>query len=219
MPSGSGRTGRPSGSPPNRESILAAAREQFAKRGYDNATIRGIAAAAGVDPALVHHYFGSKDRLFAAAIELPVAPRDLVSRVLSGHPDGLAERLLRRFFEVWGSGETAAGSALTGLLRSAASQEAAARTAREFFTREILEPIAETLDAPQPRLRAGLVYSQLIGLAMARFVIPVEAIAGVEPETLVACYAPTLQRYLAGPLPGDGGATPPTSGAPPPAPR
>lgn len=201
------RAGRPAGSPPNREAILAAAREQFAERGYDSATIRGIASRAGVDPALVHHYFGSKDRLFVAAMRVPVSPAEIVPEVLEGGVDGLAERLLRRFLEVW-SADPAGGGALVGLVRSAVSNEDAARMIREFVTREVLERIAGALDVPQPRLRAALVASQLIGMALARFVVRVEPIASADAETLIACYAPTLQRYLTGPLPGDASTSP-----------
>ena len=194
------RSGRPRGSPPNREAILAAAREQFAERGYDNATIRGIAAKAGVDPALVHHYFVTKERLFTAAVRLPISPREFVPELLAGGADGLGERLLRRLFDVWATDP----DALVGLVRSATSHEYAARMIREFMTREVLEPVARAIDMPQPRLRTALVSSQIIGLAMARFVVRLEPIASADPETLIASYAPTLQRYLTGPLPGDG---------------
>lgn len=193
------RSGRPRGSPPNRELILAAAREQFAERGYDNATIRGIAARAGVDAALVHHYFGSKERLFTAAVWLPISPREFVPQLLAGGADGLGERLLRRMLDVWASDP----DAVVGLVRSATSHEYAARMIREFMTREVLGPVASAIDMPQPRLRTALVSSQIIGLAMARFVIRLEPIASADPETLIACYAPTLQRYLTGPLPAD----------------
>lgn len=196
------RAGRPAGSPPNREAILAAAREQFTERGYDSATIRRIAARAGVDPALVHHYYGSKGDLFAAALQLPINPREALGDVLTGGADGLGERLLRRFLELW-SAEDGLGSTMLGLLRSATTNEDAARMVREFVSREALGRIAESLDLPQPRLRAALVGSQVIGLALARFMLRVEPIASADPETLVACYAPTLQRYLTGPLPGD----------------
>jgi AcrR family transcriptional regulator len=199
------RTGRPAGSPPNREAILAAARDQFAARGYESATIRGIAAAAGVDPALVHHYFGSKDQLFAAAIELPVSPSTVVPELLAGDLDGLGERLIRRFLDVWAADQSGRGGAMAGMMRSAVSHEAAARMVREFITREVLERIAEALQVPQPRLRAALVGSMLVGLAMTRFVIRVEPIVSTDLETLVACYAPPLQRFLTGPLPGDSG--------------
>ena len=198
--SGRRRSGRPRGSPPNREAILVAAREQFAERGYDNATIRGIAARAGVDPALVHHYYVSKERLFTAAVRLPISPRDFVPQLLTEGADCLGERLLRTFLDMW----TSHPDALVGLVRSATSHENAARMLREFITREALEPIARVIDMPQPRLRIGLVSSQLIGLAMARLVVRLEPIASADPETLIACYGPTLQRYLTGPLPGDG---------------
>ena len=109
------RLGRPAGSPRNREAILAAARQQFAERGYESATIRGIAAAAGVDPALVHHYFGTKDLLFAEAMELPISPSAVVPDVLAGDPGQLGERLVRRFLDLWSADSTGSGGALVGL--------------------------------------------------------------------------------------------------------
>jgi AcrR family transcriptional regulator len=202
---GSRRAGRPAGSPPNRDAILAAARQQFAERGYDSATIRGIAAGAGVDPALVHHYFGSKEYLFAAALRLPANPRDILAVVLTGDPDGLGERLVRAFLELWSSEAEGFGGAIMGLLRAAMTREDAARMVREFVSREAIGRIAEALQVPQPHLRAALAGSQLMGMVLARFVIRIEPIASADVETLVACYAPTLQRYLAGPLPGDSG--------------
>jgi AcrR family transcriptional regulator len=197
------RPGRPAGAPPNRAAILAAAREQFAERGYDGATIRGIAARAGVDPALVHHYYGSKAELFAAALQLPVNPGAVLDDALRGGVDGLGERLVRRFLDLWSSDAEEMGSTIVGLLRSATTNDDAARMVREFVTREALGRIAQALDVPQPRLRAALAGSQIIGLALARYVVRVEPIASADVETLVACYAPTLQRYLTGPLPGD----------------
>jgi AcrR family transcriptional regulator len=200
---GAGRTGRPVGSPPNREAILTAAREQFATRGYEGATIRGIAAVAGVDPALVHHYYGSKEELFAAAMKLPASPREVLVGALEGDLDHLGERLVRRFLELWSSETEGLGGAVTAMLRAATTREDAARMVREFLTREALGRIADALDVPQPHLRAALTGSQLIGLALGRFVLRVEPIASIDDETLVGCYAPTLQRYLTGPLPGD----------------
>jgi AcrR family transcriptional regulator len=197
-----GRTGRPAGAPPNREAILEAARACFTRRGYEGATIRGIATEAGVDPALVHHYFGSKDQLLVAALQLPFSPREALPQILAGDIDGLGERLVRRFLEIWGSDQVA-GGALVGLIRSSATHEDAARMVREFFSREAIGRIAEALDMQQPTLRAALAASQLIGLAMARYIIGIEPIASADPETLVQSYAPTIQRYLTGPLPGD----------------
>ncbi len=201
------RTGRAPGSPPNREAILDAARACFSRDGYDRATIRSIAAQAGVDPALVHHYFGSKDRLLVAALKLPVNPRELLPELIAGGIEGLGERLLRSILAVWGA-DWAAGGTLVGLIRASATNENAASMMREFFAREVIGRLAEALDMPQPRLRAGLVGSQLVGLAMARFVIRIEPIASADPETLIACYAPTFQRYLAGSLPGDAEGSP-----------
>jgi AcrR family transcriptional regulator len=196
------RLGRTPGSPPNREAILEAARAYFTEHGYEQATIRGIAAAAGVDPALVHHYFGAKDQLMVEALKLPINPHDVVRQIVTGPADGVGERLLRQILAVWGA-DSAAGGALIGLIRAAVTHDDAARMVREFFVRELIVPLVEKLGSSQPRLRAALVASQVMGLAMARFVIGIEPIASAEPEVLLACYAPTFQRYLTGPLPGD----------------
>jgi len=190
------RTGRPPGSPPNRQAILAAARSHFARHGYDRATIRGIAVDAGVDPALIYHYFGSKAELLVAALALPHDPRENVARTLAGGASGMGERVLREFLGAWDSDR----GTLMGLFRSAASHEDAARILREFFVREFAQRVAQAAARPQPELRAALVFSELTGLAMARFVLGVEPIASAEVATLVACFAPTLDRYLTGPL-------------------
>ena len=194
------RLGRAPGSPPNREAILQAARGYFEEHGYDRATIRAIAAQARVDPALVHHYFGSKDQLMVAALRLPVNPREVVAELLAGDVDTIGERLLRRVLAVWGD-EWGSGGPFIGLIRAAVTREDAARMMREFFTREIIGRVVEALDVSQPRLRVALVASQLMGLAMARFILRFEPIAGADPETLIACYAPTIQRYMTGPMP------------------
>lgn len=197
------RLGRAPGSPPNRDAILQAARSYFEHHGYERATIRAIAAQAGVDPALVHHYFGSKDELMVAALKLPINPRDVVAELRAGDRSTVGERLLRRVLAVWGA-EWARGGPLVGLIRAAMTHESAARLMREFFTREIIGPLAEMLEVSQPRLRVGLVASQLMGLAVARFIIRIEPIASADPETLIAAYGPTMQRYLTGPLPPTG---------------
>src|SRR5215472_12597683 len=189
------RMGRPPGSPPNREAILAAARDHFARQGYDRATIRAIAVDAGVDPALIYHYFGSKAELLAAALALPHDPRENVARTLAGGEEGLGERILREFLGAWESDR----GTLIGLFRSASSHEDAARILREFFVGEFARRVAEAAARPRPELRAALVFSELTGLAMARFVLRVEPIASADVRTLVACYAPSLDRFLTGP--------------------
>ncbi|MET7949609.1 TetR family transcriptional regulator [Micromonospora sp. NPDC005324] len=194
------RTGRRPGNPGTREAILDAARTAFAERGYDAASIRGIAGTAQVDPALVHHYFGSKDQLFLAAMNFPVDPGQLVPRVLAGDRDGVGERMVRIFLGVW---DSPAGSAAQALLRSAVSNEWTARLLREFVTTQVLRRVLENLDVDPAELplRGSLVATQMIGLAMMRHVVRLEPVASADPETLVAAIGPTIQRYLTGPLP------------------
>ncbi|MFE9918915.1 TetR family transcriptional regulator [Micromonospora sp. NPDC005553] len=194
------RTGRRPGNPGTREAILDAARTAFAERGYDAASIRGIAGTAQVDPALVHHYFGSKDQLFLAAMNFPVDPGQLVPRVLAGDRDGVGERMVRIFLGVW---DSPAGSAAQALLRSAVSNEWTARLLREFVTTQVLRRVLENLDVDPVELplRSSLVATQMIGLAMMRHVVRLEPVASADPETLVAAIGPTIQRYLTGPLP------------------
>jgi AcrR family transcriptional regulator len=177
--------------------VLAAARTAFAERGFDNATIRGIASEAGVDPALVHHYFGSKDKLFLAAVEAPADPDDLLPEVLAGGPDALGTNILRMFLRVWDGPDRPTGLAL---VRSAVGNEWTAKLLREFLVARVLRRVVATLDISQPErdARGALVASQLIGLVMARYVLRVEPLASAAPDAVVAQVAPTLQRYLTG---------------------
>jgi AcrR family transcriptional regulator len=131
----SGRTGRRPGEAHSRELILGAARRSFAATGYDATTIRGVATAAGVDPALVHYFFGTKDGLFTAVMELPLSPSKVAEQVIGGDVDGLGARLARRFFEVWDDPTT--GPPLVGLIRGAASHPPSADLLREYVGREI----------------------------------------------------------------------------------
>jgi AcrR family transcriptional regulator len=190
-------TGRRPGNPDTREAVLAAARAAFAEKGYDGATIRGIAAAAGVDPALVHHYFGNKDKLFLAAVEAPADPEDLLPEVLAGGPEDLGRNLLRMFLRVWDGPARPAGLAL---VRSAVGSEWTAKLLREFLVARVLRRVVGTLDLPQAErdARGALVGSQLIGLVMARYVLKLEPIASAPAAELVEAVAPTLQRYLTG---------------------
>ncbi|MFD4583427.1 TetR family transcriptional regulator [Streptomyces sp. NPDC058423] len=193
------RRGRPARTeaetgPGARERILEAARTEFAERGYDKTSVRGIAKAAGVDPALVHHYFGTKDEVFAAAIEVSFEPALVVPAILGEGKDGVGERLARYFIGVWENPVTRAP--LLAILRSALTHEAAAKVLRGFVLRRMLERIAADLDVPDPKFRAELAASHMIGIAILRYVIQVEPLATVDPEEIVAMVAPTLQRYL-----------------------
>jgi len=177
--------------------VLAAARTAFAERGFDGATIRGIATAAGVDPALVHHYFGSKDALFLAAVEAPADPADLVPEILEAPRDELGAAVVRMALRVWDGPARPGGLAL---LRSAVNNEWTAKLLREFLVSRVLRRVVATLgfDPDVRAARASLVASQLIGMVMARYVLRLEPLASASPESIVAAIGPTVQRYLTG---------------------
>ncbi|MBQ1027606.1 TetR family transcriptional regulator [Micromonospora sp. C95] len=201
------RSGRRPGRPGTRDTILDAARAAFAERGYDASTIRAIATSAGVDPALVHHYFGTKEQLFLAAMRFPVDPRELLPKVLAGDRAALGERLVRMFVTVW---DSPAGAAGVALLRSAVSSEWTARLLREFLTTQVLRRVLDQLDVDPAEvpLRGSLVASQLVGLALMRYVIRLEPVASAAPETLIVTVGPTVHRYLTGELGGGTHAAP-----------
>jgi AcrR family transcriptional regulator len=186
------RTGRRIGTSGSREAILAAARDQFAQDGYDGATVRGIAAAAGVDPALVRHYFGGKEHLFVEALELPIDPARIVAQILGPGTDGLGERLAHFFLETWDREDMP----FVALLRSVTTNDRAAAMLRQFISREVLGPIASSLKLPQPELRAALAGSQLIGVAMMRYVLRLEPVASMDRDRLAQLIAPVIQRHL-----------------------
>lgn len=190
--------GRRPGESGTREAILEAARTAFADAGYDRATIRGIAAAAGVDPALVLHYFGSKEGLFEAALELPVRPAEISARGAAAGIDQLGATVVRTFLEAWEPPETRVR--LLAMLRSAMTNETAMGTIRDLLVREVFGPITQTLGVSDAQLRAELVGSQFVGLAMMRFVGRIEPLASASVDELVAAVGPTAQRYLTGDL-------------------
>ncbi len=186
--------GRRPGESSARRDILAAAVSAFAERGYDRATIRGIAADAGVDPSLVIHYFGSKDALFEEVLQLPLRPRDVVERGMAAGRDQLGATVVRTFLEAWEPPENRAR--LLAMLRSALTNERAMDILRDVLVREVFAPVTETLEAPDAELRATLVGSQLVGLAVLRFAGRIEPLAGETIDELVAAIGPTVQRYL-----------------------
>ena len=190
------RTGRRPGEAGTRDKILAAARSHFTDVGFDGATIRGIAGAAKVDPKLILHYFESKEGMFIAAVDFPFDPAVAIPPLLEPGLDGLGSRLVRFFLETW---ESPAGSPMLALIRSVVSSERAATLLRDFVTREVLARLARVLELDQPHLRASLVGSQLVGLAMLRYVVKVEPLASAPVARVAGWIGPTLQRYLTDP--------------------
>jgi AcrR family transcriptional regulator len=195
------RRGRRPGEPDTRGDILRAARRLFAERGFDRTTLREVARRARVDPALVGHYFGSKERLFLDAVELPFEPETVLPAVIAGDRDDVGRRVAR--FLVATLETPAARERITSIVRAAASEPAAAALVREVIQERVLAPVARALQTGDADLRAALAGSQVVGLVMARYVVGVEPLASLPPERLVAALAPTFQRYLAGRL-GDG---------------
>ena len=192
--------GRRPGAPDTRAEILASARALFAARGFGSTSVRAVAAGAGVDPSLVHHYFGTKDDLFLAALEIPVDPRELLAPAIEAGEDGAGERLLRTFLGVWD--DPVHQLPLIGLFRGLL-EPTGERLLREGFLPVVLIPVGERLGVDRPELRMPLVASQVLGLILLRYMVKVEPIASMGVDQVVATYAPVLQRYLFEPLPGE----------------
>ncbi|GHF63426.1 TetR family transcriptional regulator [Streptomyces mashuensis] len=196
------RRGRPARTdaatgPGARERILTAARAEFAAHGYDKTSIRGIAKAAAVDPALVHHYFGPKEEIFAAAVEAGFAPALLAPDMLPAGPrEELGERLARFILRLWEDPGTR--EPLLAVVRSAVANEKAAEVFRHLVSRRLMMPIAGELDVPDPRLRSELAAAQLVGVAMLRHVIKIEPLASADIDDVIAQVAPAVQRHLTG---------------------
>jgi AcrR family transcriptional regulator len=188
------RTGRRPGTPETREAILAVARRRFATYGYDATSLRSIAADAQVDPALLIHYFRTKEGLFAAAARLPVRLSELQSALAGASPREAAETLVRNYLQVVDSDQSR--NAILAMIRSAVSNEKAATMLREFLTAELLTTIAGLSDFPNAPLRASLVAAQLTGIAMMRHVLRLEPLAKARPDEIVELVAPVIERYL-----------------------
>lgn len=186
--------GRRPGTPETRAAILKIARREFATRGYDATSLRLIAAKAVVDPALVIHYFGTKNNLFVAATGLPAGLPDAIAS-LAGIPlTDFPAVLVRAYLELVDSDDSR--NAILALVRSAVSHERAAAMLREFLTAQLLPVIAGMTQRHDARLRASLVAAQLIGIAMLRHVIQVQPLARATPEDIVALVAPAIAQYL-----------------------
>jgi AcrR family transcriptional regulator len=184
--------GRRPGPTVTRDAILRAARTLFAERGYDGTTVRAIAAAAGVNQGLVHHFFGRKESVFAAAVDLPVDPAAVLPRVLAGPPEQLGERMARLVLSLWA--EPATRAPLLALLRSATANEQAAGMLRDLLGRLVFARFAAATGADPTRVAAAA--GQAVGLMLLRYVIRVEPLASAPDEEIVALLAPTIQACV-----------------------
>jgi AcrR family transcriptional regulator len=188
------RTGRRPGPGSSRGAVLDAARRCFAQAGYDGASIRAIAAQAGVDPAVVLHFFGSKHGLFTAAVGWPFEPALIAEQVAAGGPHGLAGRLARVFLSFWEEPRTR--GPLLALLRSAMTHEPSARLLREFVVREVFASIAALVSGPDAQLRLELAAAHLVGVAVLRYALAVEPLASADVDDLVRQLSHSLAPYL-----------------------
>ncbi|GAB3614570.1 TetR/AcrR family transcriptional regulator [Humibacter ginsengisoli] len=194
-------SGRRPGKSTTRQELLDAAREVFADRGVDGATTREIAQRAGVDPAMIAHYFGSKGGLFEAVTALQVDPRQVVQPVLDASPEDAARQLLTALLHVW----DAHASVLSAVLRSATRNKALAAQVRLFILERAVHPVTARFssDPDEVDVRAALLASQITGLALTRYVLRWEPLASAEPEWIVDHIGPTVQAYLTAPLPAN----------------
>jgi len=189
------RRGRPrGGGSDTRERILAAAGDEFGEFGYDGATMRGIAARAGVDAALLHHYFGTKADLLVATIDLPIRPDRALPQILAGPREAVGEGIVRFVLEQMEDPRTRKRA--VALLRTTIGNRLATPIMAGFLQRELIERIATEIGVPDARLRASLVASQMAGLLLARYVVQLPALADASVGELVARIGPNVQRYL-----------------------
>jgi AcrR family transcriptional regulator len=188
------RSGRRPGDTNTRGTILAAAQSEFAARGYDRATIRGIAAGARVDPALVLHYFGTKEDLFAASVDLPIRPSELAETVMAGGVESAGRNITTVFFTAWEDPRTRAP--LLAMLRGAFGTERGADLLREFFGTAMLGRVAGQIPGPDAELRVGLAVSHLIGVAVLRYVLGFPSLSDVPAPQLIEAISPQIQAYF-----------------------
>lgn len=192
------RTGRRPGTSSTRQEILEAARKLFAERGYQGATIRAIAAEAGVDAALVVHFFGNKATLLAQAVEWPFDPEIEMPKLLAEGKHHVGRRLVALVVRTWD--EEGTRNPVLTLLRAATTEPQAAEMMGAFLRTRLFAPLMERLGSDRPDLRTTLAASQLVGMGLARHVLRVEPLASAKPADVVDWYGPTLQRYLTGKL-------------------
>jgi AcrR family transcriptional regulator len=190
------RRGRRPGGTDTKEALVAAAREVFIEQGFNGATVRAIATKAGVDAAMVNHWFGGKEGLFAEAVlKLPFNPSEIVKDLLTADPDHIGEAIVHRFVTTW---DDTGGGVFTALMRSITSHEEAAMMLRDFFFKHIFKHVIGSMAPDNHEFRATLVATQIVGMGMVRYVAKFEPFASADVATVSAAVAPTLQRYITG---------------------
>jgi AcrR family transcriptional regulator len=194
------RPGRPPGTSDTRDRILDSARELFASKGIGKTSIRAIAAGAGVDSALVHHYFGTKEQLFAAAINVPFDPLQILGPLRTTPVEDLGYTLPSLVLPLW---DSEIGAGLLATLRSAMAGDQL-NLFRSFLRDVVVTELAARVDNPagSGTLRAEFAATQILGVAMARHIFRIEPFASLPVQQIVDTIAPNLQRYLTGELPG-----------------
>lgn len=190
--------GRRPGRADTRASIQLAALTLFSEMGYEKVSLRAIARAAEVDPALIHHYFANKADLFARSVlDLPLDAERIVQHILAGPTEEIGQRTIAAFLEAWDA--PGAGDRFTAMLRAAVTDPAARRPLSEFMSREILVPVAESLGHGNARLRAALGVSVVLGLALSRDILELPALAKVRNPVLVRTLGRAMQAHLVDP--------------------
>ncbi|KMO73660.1 TetR family transcriptional regulator [Mycolicibacterium obuense] len=193
------RPGRPPGASDTRDRILSVARDLFARNGFDNTSIRSIAAGAGVDGALVHHYFGTKTQLFAAAIHIPIDPMSVIGPLREVPVEEIGHVLPSLLLPLW---DSEMGKGFIATLRSLLAGSDVSMV-RSFLQDVIAAEVGSRVDSPPGtgRVRVQFVASQLVGVVMARYILELEPFRSLPVDQVAETIAPNLQRYLTGDLP------------------
>jgi AcrR family transcriptional regulator len=190
------RTGRRPGASSTQAEILKAARKLFLERGYQGATMRGIAAEAGVDASLIVHFFGNKLNLFSEAVEWPFDPEEEMPKLFADGRRNVGRNLVALVLRIWD--EQGTRSPILTLLGAAVNDSEAAEMLTEFIRHPLFAPLLERLGSDQPELRATLVSSQLVGLGLTRYILRLEPLASAEASEVIDQVGPNIQRYLTG---------------------
>jgi AcrR family transcriptional regulator len=194
VPARARSVGRRPGTPDTRGAIIDAARAEFAARGYDATSMRAVARAAEVDPALVHHYFDGKDALFHAVLDLPFSPRDEIRAALDVPRAGLGAAVVGLVLRVWD--DPVRQPTLLALIRSSTTTQSATDLLRDGLLRVLLREIADVSGIDQAEERLPFVATQTIGLIFARYVLRVEPLASMPAGAVVERIGPVIQHYL-----------------------